>query len=339
MTTRYAITGVTGCLGRALVQVIPSPSTPLGVNCARDPLSIRALARTPNSFTESLRLRGHEIVPGDLDDPEALDRLVAGVDVVFHCAAQMGNADEAASERVNVDGTRLLAEACARAGVKRLVYVSSISVYSATTRREHIEEGDLPENVDQLCAYARTKLGGELAVRDVSRRTGLRFTIIRPTNVYGPWSGPWFVNWARLLDRVPVRFGNVPIDVVHADDVARAMIRAAGSADAINEVFHIGHEQMLMRDFLGRIGDAIGRRTYRLPDVIDWLVRVMAHYGFRARTGRTLGLPLLERRTFSHAKAAHLIGYQPTMSLGQGFNELRRWYRGEFLSAEQMRLA
>jgi nucleoside-diphosphate-sugar epimerase len=316
MTTRYAITGATGCLGRALINRLERQGR------------IRALVRTPSGFTEALRLRGHEMVPGDLDDREALDRLVSGVDVVFHCAARLGNADEAASERVNVHGTRLLAEACARARVKRFVYVSSISVFSATGH-DQIEEGDMPRNLDRLCAYSRTKLKGEFAVREVARRTGLKFTIVRPTNVYGPWSAPWVMNWVRLLERIPIRFGNVPIDVVHVDDVAEGLALAAESPAGVNEVFHIGNEQVLMRDFLRRIGDAIGRPTRRLPNAIDWAVRAIAHHGFRLRTGRTLGLPLLDPPSFSHAKASHMLGYSPSVSLTDGFTELRRWYRQE----------
>lgn len=319
MTVTTAVTGATGCIGRALVsQLARSGGT-------------RVLARNPSAHSEALRAAGHEVVPGDLEDPAALRALVEGVDVVYHCAAQLGNTDRRLSTRVNVQGTRALADACRDAGVRRLVYVSSISVYSATSPAAGVlHERDEPENIDRLCTYSRTKYLGELAVRDVAARGGLEFTIIRPTNVYGPWSQPWFLSWARLLRKAPIAIGDLPIDVVHVDDVATALIQAGAATAAANETLHIGHETVVMREFIARIGKVVGRRAAFLPRSADRLLRVVADRAFRAATGTTTAMPLLRASRYPHARAAAVIGYAPQVTIEHGFAALGRWFRDEY---------
>jgi nucleoside-diphosphate-sugar epimerase len=320
MSARSAVTGSTGCLGRALVARLETTAP------------VRVLARTPSAHTEALRARGHEIVPGDLDDPAALDALVAGVDVVYHCAARLGNGDAAASRRVNVGGTALLAEACVRAGVRRLVYVSSISVFSATESAGGvIDESREPGNIDALCIYSRTKYEGERAVRRIAGRSGLEFTIVRPTNVYGPWSRPWFLGWADLVRRLPVAFGNLRIDVVHADDVADALVRAGSSPATANATLHIGADVVKMRDFIGRVGAVVGRKPRRLPDGVDYVARYVAAHAFRIVTGTVTAMPLLRESSYPHSKAERSIGYLPRIGLDEGFARMARWYEAEYL--------
>jgi nucleoside-diphosphate-sugar epimerase len=317
MSARYAITGGTGCLGRALIRALERTG------------QLSVLSRTPCGFSESLRGRGHRIVPGDLDDPASLDALVAGSEVVFHCAALLGNGDGRASWRVNVEGTERLAAACARAGVRRMVYVSSISVFSATRRRAPIVESDVPENVGRLCAYSRTKYEGELIAKAVAQRHGLELTIIRPTNVYGPWSQPWFAGWARMIRRLPVAFGNLPIDVVHADDVAEAMMLAGHAPEAAGETIHIGSEVVLLRDFIAGVADVVGRRVYRLPRLIDASLRRVAALAFRLATGTFTAMPLVRPSIYPHGKAVRLLGYAPRVDLVRGLGALRQWYESE----------
>ena len=314
MPPLFAVTGATGCLGRALIRTLET----IG------PASV--LTRTPSAYSESLRGAGHRIVPGALDDDASLDALVQGASVVFHCAARLGNGDPAGSWRDNVEGTERLAIAAARAGVRRFVYVSSISVYSATHRDGPITEEEMPRHLDRLCTYARTKYEGELVARAVGERGKMEVTVVRPTNVYGPWSQPWFLGWARMLKRLPVAFGNLPIDVVHVDDVASALLSAGTLPKAAGETLHIGHDVVLMRDFIAAIGDVIGRRVVRLPDWLDALVRRAADTGFTLATGKRIGMPMVRPSIYPHSKALRCIHYAPRVDLIEGLASLRRWY-------------
>ena len=230
---------------------------------------VRALYRAPSARSAALHGHGCDVVPGDLENDRALAALV-GADQAYHCAATMGRTDGGLSHRVNVEGTERVARAAAAAGVRRFVYVSSTSVYAASRRDDNTyPETFEPEHIERLNHYSRTKDQGEQVVRRLAEREGLRFTIIRPTNIYGLRSRPWFRQWEHLLRRLPVAFGEVPIDVVYVKDVVMAMEWAAVSEAAENEVFNIGHEMVKMNRFVGAVGIVIGRATTTLPPRID----------------------------------------------------------------------
>ncbi len=242
----------------------------------------------------------------------------------------MGKDDPAASQRVNVDGTARLVRMARMAGARRLVYVSSISVYAATASPAGvITEDVVPDNVDTLNPYSRTKYGGELAVRALAERgDGPPFTIIRPTSVYGPWSRSWFLDWVGRLQKIPVVIGgNVPVDVVHVDDVARALIQAADTPGAANDVLHLGHHSVTLQEFGSLVGTAIGQRVWKLPDALDWAARHAVERLYRVVKGSRMSMSLTQPVRYPHTKAERVIGYAPQVSLEEGFAELSQWYR------------
>ena len=316
-----AVTGAAGFFSRALEPRLAERSR------------LRGLFRSPSDRSEAWQVGGHEIVFGDLDDDEALRSLVEGADIVYHLAARREKDDVAASLRVNVLGTERLALAAASAGVRRLVYVSSISVYSATDAPDGtITEEVEPRNIDLLNPYSATKYEGELALRRLAETGDAPpFTIVRPTNVYGPWGRSWFLDWGARVQRVPfVIGGNIPIDVVHVDDVAAGLIRAAGSPTAVNETLHMGHESVLLADFATRVGRAVGVRVRRLPAVLDYLARVGIEHGHRLLHHNRLSTSLTRRVRFPHERARRLGDYAPRVSLDEGFEALGHWYRDVF---------
>lgn len=318
---RIAITGAGGFFSRALEPLLAE----------RAPL--RGLFRSSSDRSDAWRAQGHGVVFGDLVDDEALRALLTGVDVVYHLAARRGKDDPEDSRRVNVLGTERLARAAASAGVGRLVYVSSISVYAATDApggmiTEEIE----PRNVGLLNPYSETKYEGELVLRRlVESGDAPPVTIVRPTNVYGPWGRSWFLDWVARVRRVPVVIGgNIPVDLVHVDDVAAGLIQAGESPMAEHETLHLGHESVLLGDFGVRVGRAVGVPVRRLPRLPDYLARVAIERGHRLLHGHRRSTSLLRHLSFPHERARRLVGYAPRVSLDEGFEGLTRWFRETF---------
>lgn len=310
-----AVTGANGFVGEALVKRLLAGGR------------VRALFRQPGERSDAWKRQGCELVVGDLDDEAALAALVDGANVVYHCAATLAKTDPALSRRVNVAGTERVARAALTAGSRRFVYVSSTSVCAAPRRGDDTFAEDVePENVGRLNNYSRSKYEGELAVTRMGREEGLRFTIVRPTNIYGLRSGPWFRRWERVLRILPVALGDIPIDLVYVDDVVEGMVAAAASAAAEGGVFNIGHEMVKMSRLVAEVGRVTGRRARVLPPGVDRGVCITVDRLFRAFTGSTLSPSLVRPAYYPHAKASRVFGYSPRFPLAEGFARLAERY-------------
>ena len=310
-----AVTGASGFLGEALVSRLLAHG------------GVRALFRQPSERSNAWRQRGCEAVIGDLDNGQALKALVDGAEVVYHCAATLAKTDPSHSQRVNVAGTGHAARAALAAGCRRFVYVSSTSVYAATRREDNTFTEDIePENVGRLNNYSRTKYEGELLLQTLALEQGLAYTIIRPTNIYGLRSGPWFRQWERVLGLVPVAFGDIPIDLVYVEDVVEAMVAAVSCPAAEHEAFNVGHEMVKMSRLIMEVGRVTGRRARALPPWIDRALCAAVDRSFRVFTGSTLSPSLVRPVYYPHAKANRMFGYQPRFPLAEGFAEVARLY-------------
>lgn len=317
-----AVTGASGFFGRALEPQL----APLG--------NVRGLFRSPSEMSQRWLDHGHDVVFGDLSGDAALEELMDGVDVVYHLAARMAKDDPAESHRVNVEGTERLARSARAAGVRRVVYVSSISVYAATETADHVvTEETEPLHIDRLNPYSATKYAGERVVQDLAARgEGPEYTIVRPTNVYGPWGKSWFLDWIDRLQRVPaVIGGNIPVDLVHVDDVAAALIQAGGAEGAAGQTLHVGHETLTLTEYGAHIGRVIDRRIWKLPRPLDYVARVLVENGHRLLKGDRMSTPLTRRASFPHTKAQRMIGYQPRVHVEDALESMKRWHREVYL--------
>lgn len=280
---------------------------------------------------QPLRSAGVEIARADLGDTGALERLCEGKAFVFHLAAwvERGRGREDEAHAVNVDATRKLAEIAARAGVKRLVLTSSVAAYGLPDTDE-IDE-PVPVDVGQEDLYGRTKALGEGAAREVSARTGLSLSIIRPAMVYGPHSSGWTVGMLRLVQKgVPVLFGRGPGKAypVYVDDVVDSLLLAATRPEAGGEAFNVSDASIPWEAFFGYYGRMCGKTPRRVPMA---LARLIA----RANELFKLGLPLTVDRLrvyvrplrYPTAKAERLLGWRVRVPLDEGMRRSEEWLR------------
>jgi nucleoside-diphosphate-sugar epimerase len=175
-------------------------------------------------------------VQGDIRDADAVLSACAGIDVVFHNAAQLAMAtSKALLWSVNRDGTKNLLEACARRAVKKVIYTSSSAVYGAP-KSNPVTEETVPTPVED---YGRAKLAGEALCWEYARK-GLPVSIVRPCTIMGHGRLGIFqilFEWIYEGKNIPVlNDGKNILQFVHADDLAGACIRASTleGADAFN---------------------------------------------------------------------------------------------------------
>ncbi len=174
---RVLVTGGTGFIGRPLTAKLGS----LGAR-------IRVLVRSRND----MKTLGPQIEPvlGDLTDGESLLQAVRDCQVVVHLAAILGDRFEPRSRfhRVNVEGTRTLAEAALHSGVERFIHVSSVWAYGLVPH-EGIDES-FPLKASNT-PYGDTKAESQKIVERLAKERALPAVIVQPGDVYGPADQKW----------------------------------------------------------------------------------------------------------------------------------------------------
>jgi NADH dehydrogenase len=243
------VTGAGGLIGEALLRRL----------CAAAGFSVKALLRRPIAPDSTWRFQPRQVI-GDLLSPDSYRAELAGCSAVVHLAAVTGRARPSDYERVNVEGTRILLEACRVAGVRRFLYVSTIAAGYADQRHY---------------VYARSKAKAEALVRE----SGLDHVILRPTLVLGERSPIWrtLLKFAQL-PVVPLPQGrrSVSIQPIHADDVARGIALLLESGRYEREVLELGGPQRLtFPELLSLIQMEVRGEAGRIVRVPLWPVRTL----------------------------------------------------------------
>lgn len=244
------VLGGTGFIGGRLVEVLARETG------AR----VRVLARSLSKLAGVSRF-DIEALEGDVTDPAALARAMAGADVVINTTFGRGSLDDA--RRVNVEAVKHIVDQAARAGISRVVHVSTVSVYGVPP------DGDLVESASHRAprahVYGRTKLEGEDAGFAAARHAGVELIVLQPTVVYGPGAPSWTQNPLRMLKSgrvVLINGGDGLCNAVYVDDVVQALLRAAVAAKGAGERFLVsGPAPVTWREFYGAYEDMLGFRS------------------------------------------------------------------------------
>ncbi len=224
---------------------------------------VRALVR-PASRTEFLDALGVEIVRGDLTDPAACARAVAGVEIIFHCAAKVGDWGTWHEFQTGcLDATETLARAAVRAGANRFLHISSTSAYGhPPAGKTPIDEtAPLGENVWVLDYYTQSKVECERLLWRMAETEGLPLTVIRPSWLFGErdrTTAPRLIREFRSGRMLIVGKGDNPLSAVYAGVVADAAILAARDPGSRGEAFNITSQGAItQREFLDLFADAL----------------------------------------------------------------------------------
>lgn len=308
MAERVLITGATGFLGSAVARVF-----------ARAGYTLRLLVR-PSSPRENVAGVDAEIVSGDLAAPEGLEAAVHGCAGVVHVAAdyRLFVPDPAPLYRTNVEGTRVLMEAAAAAGVCRVVHTSSVAVLGYRADGQPADEGTASALENMVGHYKRSKFLAEQVVTRMVKEAGLPAVVVNPSAPVGPRDIRPTPTGRMVLDaargRMPA-YVDTGLNIVHVDDAAEGH-RLAYEKGRIGERYILGGDNLDLREIFARIAALAGRRPPRLRLTPGLLVpfAVIAELWARA-TGAN---PLLtrdqltmarHRMFFSSAKAERELGY------------------------------
>ena len=238
------ITGATGFIGGRLVEKL----------ILYHGAQVRALVR---DFAHASRIARYnlETIGGRAVDAEAFDRAVAGGDAILHCAHDWQG------DQRNLDSARMLAEACLRHKVRRLIHVSYISAY------EPLPDGEVDESTPaEPCgwSYPDNKLAVERLLLEYGDEHGLPVVVLQPTIVYGPFARSWTVAPVMRLraGRLALPDNGGLCNAVYVDDVVDALILAAQRDEAVGERFLIsGPDTVTWREFYAAYERMLGTKS------------------------------------------------------------------------------
>ncbi len=308
------VTGAAGFLGRSIVERL-----------LREGIEVRSLVR-PERRPQAV---GGEVCEGDICDDAAVATAVRGIDCVVHAAAKVETAGawEAFAE-ANVRGTRRVIRAAYAAGVRRIVHISSLSVYAVPRDGVTItEDSPYESESDARGPYSRSKLAADrIALFEAQR--GAPVVVLRPGLLYGPGRRPPLArqNFCVVGCQLILARRRYPLPLSYVDNVADAVLLAATGAQN-GGAFTVVDENVPQRDYVLTYRQAAGERwrpvflpvgaikiaARGLETGLGWVGRrspVTSHQLRRATDGAW----------YDCSRAERVLGWRPAVSVREGLN-------------------
>ena len=306
---KILVTGATGFVGKSLITKLIWQG-----------YSVCAAVRSAKPQINNTEV----VVVGEIDGDTDWKNVLVGCDVVIHLAARVHVMRECADDpvtefrRVNVGGTERLARSAAAAGVKRLVYVSSIGVNGLHTSMDiSFSEQDVPSPHN---AYAVTKWEAEHALHRVARETGIEAVIVRPPLVYGANAPGNFSQMISVLARdVPLPFASVrnQRSLIYVENLVDALILCATHPAAAGQTYLVSDgEDVSTVELLRQVGEAMGQpaRLFSCsPILLKWAGRLI---GKSEQLDRLLGSLQVDS-----SKIRKELGWVPAVSFAEGIKK------------------
>jgi UDP-glucose 4-epimerase len=322
MALRVAVTGPTGEIGISTIEALEAHP---------DVTQIVGMARRPFDPAE----RGWKKTvyrQGDILDRDAVDALVADVDVVVHLAfIIMGTRDESA--RINLAGTRNVFEATVAGGPRRLVYTSSVAAYGYHADNPVPITEDVPTRGTPEHYYSEQKAACEEALTEATAGSALEVYVLRPCIVAGPKAPalaeamPWNqlpgvvrrLTQALPVLKPPMPDPGTPVQLVHHDDVASAIALAVTTTTAPPGAYNIAGDGLLTFSDVGR---ALGARPIKVPHVAAVVTsEVLARLPFVPSALEWLHAGRAST-VMDTSKARDQLGWQPRYSAAETLSAL-----------------
>ena len=278
---------------------------------------VRILSRATSNLAILEGLPVEKVI-GDVTDPESVRRAVQGQDWVVHAAASL-EGDHQYQMRVNVEGTRHVAQACRIEGVRRMVHISSVAAVGIPTDLRQPANEESPFNLeDSGLTYHLSKRRAEEEIM-AEVRNGLNAIIVNPASVKGPhgarYRGAEIVQTVRRAFLVPYFTGG--ICVVHVQDVVAGILSAFKEGE-VGHRYILGGENLTFLALGKTVAGTLGlkRRFVPLSPVLTGFSAMILEPWGRLRNRQpwmTYAVHYCANRNqfYDSSKARKALGYAP----------------------------
>lgn len=322
------VTGATGFIGSRVVHKLLQNGVKVKVLALPD-------ETVPADWAEKV-----EIVRGSISDPNAVEKATHGAETIIHLVAIVTDwGDEKKYWEFTVEGSRLIFEQAVK-NKSRIVLAASIAVYG-----DKIHTQPCPEETSYgktLGPYSRTKQAQEKLAWDYYKNKGMRLTVVRPANVYGPRSGPWLHDVMNVLKSGSpglISGGQMNAGLAYVDNVADILILAGTLEKAMGRVYNACDGlEVTWRDYFTDIASMIGvGKPKSIP-------RPLAVFGAYLLEGiyKLLGIekrPLITREALNLVgsdnripieRVKNELGYTPQVTYAEGLKRIKGYIDKEF---------
>jgi nucleoside-diphosphate-sugar epimerase len=322
---RVLVTGGTGFLGRPLVRRLLADGYP-----------VRLLARRRAGVENALPSNA-EVSWGDVADLETFGRALAGCDLVVHLAAGTSGS-ERDNRTATLQGTRNLLELCRRYRPRRLVYISSCSVYGVADYASGAlvsETASLERFPDLRGSYTASKLEAERYVREFMASGQVPTVILRPAAIYGP-EGALFTAMMGFSFRslyVVIDVGGFVLPLVYVDNVVDAIMLSLEKEAASGRTFNVvDSERIDKRTYMNGVvrranpGARVVYFPYYLLYGLAWLQERMFQLMKKPPVLRCYRLASSQRNVVYDARhIAECLGWRPRVSATEAMDRVVAW--------------
>ena len=320
------ITGAAGFVGSAVLRQLLAAGH-----------DVRALVR-PNSDRRNLIGLRVEIVNGDVTDRQSLDLAMKGCSTLFHVAGdyRLWLLKPGEMYETNVIGTRNIMLAAMDAGIKRVVYTSSVATLGVTLNGSPADE-DTPVSLkDMIGHYKRSKFMAEAEVKRLADEQGLPIIIVNPSTPVGPRDIKPTPTGRIIVDaasgRMPA-YVDTGLNLVHVDDVAIGHLLAL-ERGKLGDRYILGACNMTLKEIFCTVGRLTGQNPPKicLPHALVFPIACMSEAWARLVSRREprvslTGVRLARKRMFfSIEKAKRFLGFNPR-PIEEALRDAVDWFR------------
>ena len=310
------VTGATGFIGTALCERLVADNHFVRGTIWLDESPINL----PNSI-ETVKIKS---IGPQTDWTEAL----TDIDIVIHLAARVHIMSDSSNDplveyrQVNVAGTTCLAKAAAKAGIRRMLFVSSVKV-NGEENREPYTPNSLPNPLDP---YGISKLEAEQVLRQIEIESGIEIVIVRPTLVYGPGVKANFLKMMRIIQSgLPLPIASVvnKRSLVYVGNLVDALVTCATCPAAAGKTFFVSDgEDVSTVELVRRVARVLNRPA-RLISVPLSLLRIVG-----AVTGKNSTINRLTGSlTVDSSKIRQELRWKPPFTMDEGLRATAIWFK------------
>ncbi|KAI8326369.1 3-beta hydroxysteroid dehydrogenase/isomerase, partial [Martensiomyces pterosporus] len=323
----YLVIGGEGFLGRAIVEALIERKKSTG---SSDEIRVLDLRRNYEDGNVAF-------FQGDICNPKQVDAALTAdgktATVVFHTASPIMKAPEALHTKVNIEGTKVVLEACRTAGVDKFVYTSSASVVYSGKGLEYVDES-IEYAKPFADYYSETKAIAEKLVLEYNDKYGMRTAALRPSGIFGPGDrqttpGALLAQRKNLPVLIQVGNNTALFDFTYVGNLADAHLLCADKLydeNVSGEVFFITNDEPVgmwsfMRLLWGEVGDNRGPKliipTFVATMILGLLKLLAAMHLIKHEIPFVFGMTFTPRY-FNITKAKKYLGYRPRVPYSEG---------------------